>query len=241
MTGAFTDYPTTPSIYDETVAHGGEVRPGYEQIATQFDTFGLEDVRNRGEYVSKSYHDQGVTFDYEGEERPFADLVARRGRGGAARHRAGGLPRRRLRPDADHHRPGHPPAHRHDEQPLPPGRLRHPTRQRRPGPCLGDRPHPRRRGRLPRARGQRPHPQRGVLRPHQPPGDDLDPARGGRDPPDPAGRGIPQPSAAGPARRRTVGHHRPRGRRAHPRALQLGLLRALAAGAPDGCRARRGA
>lgn len=78
MTGAFTDYPTTPSTFDETVDRRGVVRDGYQQIAEQFQEFGLEDVRNRGEYVSKSYHDQGVTFDYEGEERPFPlDIVPR--------------------------------------------------------------------------------------------------------------------------------------------------------------------
>ena len=78
MTGAFTDYPTTPSTFDETVTDQGRVRAGYEQIAQQFQDFGLDDVRNRGEYVSKSYHDQGVTFDYEGEERPFPlDAVPR--------------------------------------------------------------------------------------------------------------------------------------------------------------------
>ena len=39
---------------------------------------GSDDVRARADYVSTSYHDQGVTFDYEGEERPFPlDIVPR--------------------------------------------------------------------------------------------------------------------------------------------------------------------
>lgn len=78
MAGAFTDYPTSSSTFDEAVAADGQVRAAYDQVATQFEEFGLDDVRTRAEYVSKSYHDQGVTFDYEGEERPFPlDIVPR--------------------------------------------------------------------------------------------------------------------------------------------------------------------
>ena len=78
MAGAFTGYPTSDSIFDETVTTDGHVRAAYEQVAQQFEQLGLEDVRTRGDYVSASYHDQGVTFDYEGEERPFPlDIVPR--------------------------------------------------------------------------------------------------------------------------------------------------------------------
>ena len=78
MAGAFTDYPTSSSTFDEAVSADGQVRAAYDQVATQFEEFGLDDVRTRAEYVSKSYHDQGVTFDYEGEERPFPlDIVPR--------------------------------------------------------------------------------------------------------------------------------------------------------------------
>lgn len=78
MAAGFTDYPTTASTFDEAVASDGTVRAAYEQLAQQFAEFGLDDIRTRAEYVSKSYHDQGVTFDYEGEERPFpVDIVPR--------------------------------------------------------------------------------------------------------------------------------------------------------------------
>ncbi|MGD8149390.1 circularly permuted type 2 ATP-grasp protein [Ornithinimicrobium sp. Y1694] len=78
MAGAFENYPTTPGIFDETVEDGGALRAAYEQVAGQFGQLGEEDVRNRAEYVSKTYHDQGVTFDFEGEERPFPlDIVPR--------------------------------------------------------------------------------------------------------------------------------------------------------------------
>ena len=78
MPGPFTDYPTRAEVFDETVAHDGTVRQTYEQVAEQFAALGSEDVRARADYVSTSYHDQGVTFDYEGEERPFPlDIVPR--------------------------------------------------------------------------------------------------------------------------------------------------------------------
>ena len=78
MPGPFTDYPTRAEVFDETVAHDGTVRQTYEQVAEQFAALGSDDVRARADYVSTSYHDQGVTFDYEGEERPFPlDIVPR--------------------------------------------------------------------------------------------------------------------------------------------------------------------
>ena len=51
---------------------------------------------------------------------------------------------------------------------------------------------------------------------------------------------YPQQAAAGAARLRPRRRRRPERRRAHPRRLQLRLLRAHAARAPDGRRARRG-
>src|SRR5699024_991678 len=78
MPGPFTDYPTRAEVFEETVAHDGHVTQTCEQVAEQIAALGSEDVRARADYVSTSYHDQGVTFDYEGEERPFPlDIVPR--------------------------------------------------------------------------------------------------------------------------------------------------------------------
>ncbi|WP_122263557.1 circularly permuted type 2 ATP-grasp protein [Ornithinimicrobium cerasi] len=78
MAGPLDQYPTRAGVFDETVAGDGAVREAYRQMVEQFEALGLEDVRSRAEYVSTSYHDQGVTFDYAGEERPFPlDIVPR--------------------------------------------------------------------------------------------------------------------------------------------------------------------
>ncbi len=171
-------------------------------------------------------------------------VVAHRVRRRPAGPRPGGASRGRLQPrgrGAPGRARGHSaaPAHRL-LGPLPPRRRRHPAGERRPRPRLRGRPHPRRGGPLPRPRGQRPRPLRGLLRHLQPARDGQRLPGGVRDDADPAGRRLPGDAPRRPPGRRARRHGRPDGRRAHARRLQLRLLRARAARADDGCRARRG-
>ena len=56
---------------DEMFAPDGSVRPTYQALHDALDGLGLEEFRARSESLARSYLDQGITFDYAGEERPF--------------------------------------------------------------------------------------------------------------------------------------------------------------------------
>ena len=56
---------------DEMFAADGTVRPTYQALHDALDGLGLEEFRARSESLALSYLDQGITFDYAGEERPF--------------------------------------------------------------------------------------------------------------------------------------------------------------------------
>ena len=121
----------------------------------------------------------------------------------------------------------------------PPGRGHRPA-QRRAHPRRRHRPDPRRPRQLPGARGQPALAVRGVLR-------DGEPAHHGagfpepvRHPPGARRRRLRLASAAGAAQLRGHQRGRPDRRRPDPGRVQLGLLRAFAAGPPDGRRAGRG-
>src|SRR5690606_10886227 len=47
------------------------VRPTYRALHDALAGLGPEEFRSRSESLARSYLDQGVTFDYAGEERPF--------------------------------------------------------------------------------------------------------------------------------------------------------------------------
>jgi uncharacterized circularly permuted ATP-grasp superfamily protein len=49
----------------------GTVRPTYQALHDALAGLGLEEFRARSESLARSYLDQGITFDYAGEERPF--------------------------------------------------------------------------------------------------------------------------------------------------------------------------
>ena len=95
-------------------------------------------------------------------------------------------------------------------------------------------------GQLPGARGQPALAVGGVLRDGEPPHDGAGLPEPVRHPSRAGGRRLLVASAAGAAQLRGHQRGRPDGRRAHPRRVQLGLLRAFAAGPSDGCRTRRG-
>lgn len=56
---------------DEMFAPDGSVRPTYRALHDALAGLGLEEFRARSENLARSYLDQGITFDYAGEERPF--------------------------------------------------------------------------------------------------------------------------------------------------------------------------
>ncbi|WP_083713269.1 circularly permuted type 2 ATP-grasp protein [Brachybacterium sp. P6-10-X1] len=83
---------------DEMFAADGSVRDTYAALHDALAGLGPEEFRTRSESLAHSYLDQGITFDYAGEERPFpidaiprviaADEWARVSRGVAQRVRA---------------------------------------------------------------------------------------------------------------------------------------------------------
>lgn len=63
---------------DEMFAADGSLRPSYAPLHDALVQLGDEEFRSRSESLARSYLDQGVTFDYAGEERPFpVDAIPR--------------------------------------------------------------------------------------------------------------------------------------------------------------------
>lgn len=56
---------------DEMFTSDGSVRPTYRALHDALAGLGPEEFRSRSESLARSYLDQGITFDYAGEERPF--------------------------------------------------------------------------------------------------------------------------------------------------------------------------
>lgn len=56
---------------DEMIAPDGAARPVYRPLREAISALGAEEFRLRSESLARSYLDQGITFDYAGEERPF--------------------------------------------------------------------------------------------------------------------------------------------------------------------------
>ena len=173
-----------------------------------------------------------------GDRRRRVEQAAARDR--AAGAGAGGVPRRHLRRRGDRPRRRAAPAADHELRALPPRRGRAEPAQRRAHPRRGHRRRPRRGGHLPGAGGQPAQPVRGVLRDGEPPHDGPRVPRPLHPPARARGRRLLGAPPAGPARGGRAERGRPDGRGAHPRRLQLRVLRALAARPADGRRARGG-
>ncbi len=78
MTSPFGSYAPREFAYDEMFDTLGEVRTGYAGVHEVIARLSPEEVRARADYLSRTYVEQGVTFDIGGEERPFPiDLVPR--------------------------------------------------------------------------------------------------------------------------------------------------------------------
>jgi len=68
----------TESAFDEMVRPDGSTRPPYAGVASSLSQMGPDDVSARGARLARAFMDQGVTFDLDGEERPFPlDVVPR--------------------------------------------------------------------------------------------------------------------------------------------------------------------
>ncbi|HWE70650.1 MAG TPA: circularly permuted type 2 ATP-grasp protein [Acidimicrobiales bacterium] len=68
----------TKLAFDEMVGHDGSARLPYAGVASSLSQMGPEDVSARATRLARAFMDQGVTFDLDGEERPFPlDVVPR--------------------------------------------------------------------------------------------------------------------------------------------------------------------
>ncbi|HQD22699.1 MAG TPA: circularly permuted type 2 ATP-grasp protein, partial [Arachnia sp.] len=77
MFATFDRYRTPAGTYDE-MFDGEAVRGPYARIHNRVTALSPEELRARAEFLSRSYVDQGVTFDIGGEEQPFPlDLLPR--------------------------------------------------------------------------------------------------------------------------------------------------------------------
>ena len=68
----------TEAAFDEMIGLGGATRSPYAAVASSLSLMGPEDVSARATRLARAFMDQGVTFDLDGEERPFPlDVVPR--------------------------------------------------------------------------------------------------------------------------------------------------------------------
>jgi len=68
----------TGAAFDEMVDGEGTTRPTYTAVASSLAQMGPDDVSARASRLARAFMDQGVTFDLDGEERPFPlDVVPR--------------------------------------------------------------------------------------------------------------------------------------------------------------------
>ncbi len=68
----------TAAAFDEMVGHDGAARAPYAAVSASLAQMGPDDVSSRASRLARAFMDQGVTFDLDGEERPFPlDVVPR--------------------------------------------------------------------------------------------------------------------------------------------------------------------
>ncbi len=68
----------TKAAFDEMIGADGATRSPYAGLASSLSQMGPEDVSGRATRLARAFMDQGVTFDLDGEERPFPlDVVPR--------------------------------------------------------------------------------------------------------------------------------------------------------------------
>jgi uncharacterized circularly permuted ATP-grasp superfamily protein len=68
----------TEAAFDEMVGLGDDTRSPYATVASSLSQMGPHDVSARATRLARAFRDQGVTFDLDGEERPFPlDVIPR--------------------------------------------------------------------------------------------------------------------------------------------------------------------
>lgn len=72
------NYQKLYGIYDEMCTEDGTVRSQYRNVIAGLLPLASTDIRERGDRLARAFTDEGVTFDIDGEERPFPlDVVPR--------------------------------------------------------------------------------------------------------------------------------------------------------------------
>ena len=61
----------SPTAYDEVVGTSGTLRPQYEEVASALSAMSAVNISTRADRLARAFRHQGVTFDLDGEERPF--------------------------------------------------------------------------------------------------------------------------------------------------------------------------
>ena len=76
--GSLFDSYTLGAAWDEMLAEPGSPRTAYKPVFHTLRAMNAGTLKERADTLARSYLDQGVTFDYAGEERPFPlDAVPR--------------------------------------------------------------------------------------------------------------------------------------------------------------------
>lgn len=78
MSTWFHGYAASPGVFDEMFEADGSVRPVYGPLVDAAGRLDDAELLERSEFLGRNYLDQGVTFDFGGEEAPFLlDLIPR--------------------------------------------------------------------------------------------------------------------------------------------------------------------
>lgn len=78
MSTWFHGYAASPGVFDEMFEADGSVRPVYRPLVDAAGRLDDAELVERSEFLGRNYLDQGVTFDFGGEEAPFPlDLIPR--------------------------------------------------------------------------------------------------------------------------------------------------------------------
>ena len=76
--GSLFDHYTLGAAWDEMLAEPGAPRTAYKPVFHTLRAMNAGTLKERADTLARSYLDQGVTFDFAGEERPFPlDAVPR--------------------------------------------------------------------------------------------------------------------------------------------------------------------
>jgi uncharacterized circularly permuted ATP-grasp superfamily protein len=63
--------PDGLTCWDEAISPGGRARPAYGDVLRAVGSLSVDEMAARADMLANAYADQGVTFSFSGEERPF--------------------------------------------------------------------------------------------------------------------------------------------------------------------------